>query len=266
VTGRDVRGRKQYRYHSLWNQQRSAEKFARAARFLRLLPQLRRQIASDLSRPGVPRDKVLALMLKLIELTMLRVGNDQYARTNGSYGITTLTPRHVSTRGNSVRFRFPGKSGVEHQAEIVDGRIAKLVRQCRLLSGRDVFAYVDSSNMVRDVRSCDVNEYLRTVAGDDFTAKDFRTAIATRLAYRELCHHATEKSLARRKRILRQVISRVAGRLGNTAAVCRGSYIHPAIYEAFLAGKWPGSHARSGSATTKTNDSRLLALLAKSPH
>jgi DNA topoisomerase-1 len=230
ATGRDARGRKQYRYHALWSQTRDAAKYERTIAFARALPRLRRQVARDLRRRGLPREKVVAAVVRLLEATLVRVGNEEYARDNRSYGLTTLRNRHAAVRGSALKFTFRGKSGVNHSVGIRDKRMAKVVRDCQELPGQRLFGYVDDDGEVQAVDSDDVNEYLRAAMGDDFSAKDFRTWAGTVLAARALRDlDATDKSV-------KQAIEQVASELGNTPAVCRRCYVHPAIIDSHLDG------------------------------
>jgi DNA topoisomerase I len=236
ATGRDARGRKQYRYHADWAERRGAEKYERMLGFARVLPRLRRRVDRDLRRRGLPRDKVLAAVVRLLELTLIRVGNDEYARLNRSFGLTTLRDRHADVRGASVRFRFRAKSGAIHESGLRDRRLATIVRQCQELPGQDLFQYVDDRGDVRDVASDDVNEYIREATGGDYSAKDVRTWAGTVLAFRALraLEPADHEPAARRNLV--EAIRAAAQALGNTPAVARGSYVHPAVPEAYLEG------------------------------
>lgn len=234
ATGHDARGRKQYRYHPRWRAVRDDTKYARMLDFARALPKIRRQTRRDLRRRGIPRQKVLAAIVRLLESTLIRVGNDEYVRQNGSYGLTTIRNRHAQVRGSKVRFDFRGKSGVEHEIDVDDPRLAKVVRRCQDLPGQELFAYVGDDGEVYDVGSEDVNDYLREIAGQDFTAKDFRTWAGTALAAQALQEFKDFDSQAAAKRNLTRAIERVAQRLGNTKAVCRKCYIHPAVIDAYL--------------------------------
>ncbi len=236
ATGRDERGRKQYRYHPGWRQARDESKYDRLIAFAKALPSIRRQVDADLARPGLSRQKVLAAVVRLLESTMIRVGNAEYARNNRSFGLTTLRDRHVAVEGETLRFRFRGKSGVMHDVELTDRRLARIVRRCQDLPGQELFSYLDGDGQVRDVGSADVNEYLRGVSGRDFTAKDFRTWAGTVLASMALQEYATFDSEAQAKRHVVRAIESVADRLGNTPAVCRKCYVHPAVLESYLDG------------------------------
>lgn len=236
ATGRDARGRKQYRYHDAWNAARSETKFERVAAFGRALPRIRKRVDHDLSLRGTVREKVLATVVRLLEITLIRVGNREYARRNRSYGLTTLQKRHVEVDGAAMRFRFKGKSGVEHDTGVRDRRLARILKDLRELGGQHLFKYGDEAGEWRDVSSEDVNAYLREVGGDDFSAKDFRTWAATVSAARALVEMDPPESAAAAKGRVRLCVKAVAGLLGNTPGVCRASYIHPAVIKAFEAG------------------------------
>jgi DNA topoisomerase-1 len=236
ATGRDARGRKQYRYQPLWRQRRGAENFGRMVAFAKALPQIRRRVEHDLARRGLPREKVLAAVVQLLELTLIRVGNDEYARLNRSFGLTTMRDRHASIEGTHVRFRFRGKGGTMHELGLRDRRLASIVRRLQELPGQELFQYVDDDGEPRDVGSDDVNDYLREASGADFTAKDFRTWAGTLLAYRALRALQPEDHGAAAKRNVVQAMRLTAERLGNTPAVARGSYVHPAVLDAYLDG------------------------------
>jgi DNA topoisomerase-1 len=230
ATGRDARGRKQYRYHPEWRQTRDETKYDRLPAFAAALPKIRARIAADLARPGLPRAKVLATIVRLLETSLIRVGNDEYARQNRSFGLTTLRNRHVKIDGSSVRFEFQGKSGVRHSVSVTDRRVARIVKSCRDLPGQELFQYLDEDGNRRSVGSGDVNDYLRAVTGEDFTAKDFRTWAGTVLAFVAACELKLPDTPSPKQVV--QVIDAVAGILGNTRAVCRNSYIHPGVMDA----------------------------------
>jgi DNA topoisomerase I len=246
ATGRDARGRKQYRYHADWRSHRGADKFERMVDFGGVLPRLRRQCDRDLRRRGLPREKVLAAIVRLLELTLIRVGNDAYARLNRSFGLTTLRGRHATVSGSRIRFRFRSKSGAIHESDLRDRRLAAIVRRCQELPGQELFQYVDEDGGVHDVASDDVNEYLRDATGGDFTAKDVRTWAGTMLAYRALRDQGAidDQPAARRKLVA--AIKAAAERLGNTPAVARASYVHPGLGEVYLDGGLGSSRARPG--------------------
>ena len=236
ATGRDARGRKQYRYHAKWRQVRDETKVTRMLLFGRALPAIRERVDEDMERPGMPREKVLATVVRLLETTLIRVGNDEYARSNQSFGLTTLRRRHVHVNGSEVKFQFRGKGGKEHTVGLKDRRLARLVKQLRDLPGYELFEYVDDEGNRRTVDSGDVNDYLREISGEDFTAKDFRTWAATVLAAVALQEIEGFDSQAQGKKNVVRAVESVAARLGNTPAICRKSYIHPAIFEAYLEG------------------------------
>ena len=234
ATGRDARGRKQYRYHERWREVRDENKFGRLDKFANALPHIRRRVAQDLKLPGLPREKVLATIVRLLERTFIRIGNEEYARENKSFGLTTLKNRHVKVKGEQVVFRFRGKSGRQHEVDIADRRVAKVIAKCQDLPGQDLFQYVDENGEVRDVSSQDVNEYLRQIAGEDFSAKDFRTWGGTVLAAIALSKQEEFETKKQAKSNIKTAICAVAELLGNTPAVCRKCYIHPGIVEAYL--------------------------------
>ncbi|MCJ2090110.1 DNA topoisomerase IB [Methylobacterium sp. E-005] len=236
ATGRDAKGRKQYRYHPDFRQAREADKFSRIMAFANALPALRQRVGADMRRPGLSRDKVLATVVHLLETTLIRVGNDDYARTNKSYGLTTLRDPHVRIEGSALSFRFKGKSGKIWDVSLKDRRVARIVKACQDLPGQELFQYIDADGTQRDVTSSDVNAYLREVTGEDFTAKDFRTWAGTVLAALALREFESFDSDAAAKRNVRAAIESVAGRLGNTPTICRKCYIHPQILDSYMEG------------------------------
>jgi DNA topoisomerase I len=236
ATGRDAKGRKQYRYHARWRSVRDETKYERLIAFGQALPRIRQQIEKDLQRAGLPREKVLATVVQLLETTHIRVGNEEYARLNGSHGLTTLRNKHVKIDGATMRFQFRGKSGVRHAIDLSDRRLARIVKRCQSLPGQELFQYLDDENQPQSIGSSDVNEYLRSIVGEDFTAKDFRTWAGTLLAATTLQSFKTSKSLTEAKKNLLRAIENVAAQLGNTPAVCRKAYIHPVILERYLKG------------------------------
>ena len=236
ATGRDAKGRKQFRYHPRWTALRDANKYSRLVGFCKVLPRIRRRVARDLRRPGLEHEKVVATIVRLMELTLIRVGNDEYARQNRSYGLTTLRDRHAKVRGSTVRLRFRGKSGKEVEAEVNDRRVARIVKQLQELPGQELFTYIGDDGAARSVSSDDVNTYLRETTGEDYTAKDFRTWAGTVLAAAALRELKRFESEAEAKRNVVQAIDRVAKRLGNTRAVARRAYVHPAVVDAYLDG------------------------------
>jgi len=240
AVGRDARGRKQYRYHEKWNHGAGRVKYERLLAFGNSLPDLRRRIRRDLAKPGLPREKVLAAVVSLLERTLIRVGYDEYARTNRSYGLTTLRDRHALVKGKMVQFRFQGKSGKLHVIRLSDRQLARIVQECRNLPGEELFQYLDEDGAKVDVTPAGVNAYLRENTGRDFTAKDFRTWAGSVLMIKALSELEPPQSKGEASRNLKQAIAAVAGLLGNTPAVCRKSYIHPAVMEAYAAGQLPG--------------------------
>jgi DNA topoisomerase I len=236
AVGRDARGRKQYRYHADWSAAQDDTKYERVVAFGRALPRIRRRVARDLARPGLGREKVLATIVRLLETTLVRVGNEEYARANGSFGLSTMRDRHVQVARGTVRFAFPGKSGIRHDIALHDPRVARIVRRTQDLPGQELFQYLDDAGQVQDVRSEDVNAYLRAIAGEEFSAKDFRTWAGTVLAALALRQFERFATKAQAKRNLVAAIERVARQLGNRPAVCRRCYIHPVILDSYLAG------------------------------
>jgi DNA topoisomerase-1 len=236
ATGRDARGRKQYRYHPKWREVRDDVKYERMIKFGKALPAIRSEVDRALSLPGLPREKVLATIVYLLETTMMRVGNEEYARENKSFGLTTLRNRHVRIDGSDVEFRFRGKSGVWHQVKVHDRRLARIIQRSRDLPGQELFEYVDDEGETRTVDSSDVNDYLRQVTGEDYTAKDFRTWAGTVLAAVALREFEQFDSQAQAKKNVTQAIQSVAEKLRNTPSVCRKCYVHPAILDSYLEG------------------------------
>jgi len=245
ATGRDARGRKQYRYHARWREVRDEVKYGRLIAFAQTLPRIRRRTAVDVRKNGLTRDKVLAAVVQLLEKTLIRVGNEEYARDNGSVGLTTMRDQHATVSGTVVRFEFRGKSRVEHAIDLRDARLAKIVKACRELPGYELFQYVDEDGHRQAIDSADVNAYLREISGEDFTAKDFRTWAGTVLAAKALAEIATFSSNTEAKRNVVKAIESVARRLGNTKAVCRKCYIHPAILDAYMDGATIATKARA---------------------
>jgi len=237
ATGRDAKGRKQYKYHALFREMRESGKYEHMVAFARALPGIREKVHVHMALPGLPREKILATVVHLLETTLIRVGNDDYARNNKSYGLTTLKNRHVEVNGSDVRFRFTGKSGKQWSLKVKDRRIAKTIRQCQELPGQELLEYVGEDDKPHDVTSGDVNDYLREISGFEVTAKDFRTWAGTVLAAMALREFEAFDSAAQAKRNLRQAIERVAARLGNTPTICRKCYIHPGIIDCYLDGR-----------------------------
>ena len=259
ATGRDIKGRKQYRYHADWSSHRSEDKFGRMAEFARALPRLRRRVEEDLGKRGVSRDKVLATTVRLLELTLIRVGNKVYAKQNRSFGLTTLHKRHLEVDGSALRFHFRGKSGKDHEISLRDRRLARLIRSLQELPGQQVFKYRDADGDLVPVTSDEVNAYIREALGERFSAKDFRTWAGTVSAARALrdMEPPTSQTDARRKITL--CCRAVSGLLGNTPTVCRSAYVHPRVFELFEAGELPSSLPGS---ETKGFEPALIKLLA----
>ena len=234
ATGRDARRRKQYRYHERWREIRDENKYDRLVNFGKALPKIRRRLKKDLSLSGLSRKKVLATIVQLLQRSLIRVGNEEYARENKSFGLTTMQDRHVDVKGSKLRFRFRGKSGRQHEVDVTDRRIARIISNLQDLPGQSLFQYLDDEGHVRDITSQDVNEYLREITGKDFTAKDFRTWAGTVLAAVALGKLGASKTKKLAKANIKHAIGAVAEVLGNTPAVCRQCYIHPAVLEAYL--------------------------------
>ncbi len=236
ATGRDARRRKQYRYHPRWREVRDEVKYGRLIAFAQALGKIRQRTRANLRLNGLRRQKVLAVVVQLLEKTLIRVGNEEYARENHSFGLTTMRDSHATIKGTTLRFEFRGKSGIEHAVDLRDARLAKIVKACQELPGYELFQYVDDDGARQTIDSADVNAYLREISGEDFTAKDFRTWAGTVLAAKALAEVATFESSAEAKRNIIRAIESVAKRLGNTKAVCRKCYIHPAILDAYMDG------------------------------
>ena len=250
ATARDARGRKQYRYHPLYRDTRDKSKFRRMLEFSEILPEIRERVERDLRARDLTRRQILATVVMLLDKTLIRVGNDEYARENRSFGLTTLRGRHVEVKGAKLHFSFRGKSGVEHAIAITDRRLARIVQQCQDLPGYELFKYIDESGKRQTISSDDVNAYLREITGRDITAKDFRTWAGTMLAARELFALGPAKSQREAERNMVRAIDAVAKRLGNTRATCRKYYVHPGLVRAYLQGLTaplptsPSTHAR----------------------
>jgi DNA topoisomerase-1 len=236
ATGYDARRRKQYRYHPRWRQIRDETKYNRMLAFGAALPAIRERVDADLGSSGMPREKVLATIVRLLEETLIRIGNEEYARSNHSYGLTTLRNRHVDVDGSMLRFHFRGKSGVRHDVGIRDRRVARIIRKCQEMPGQELFEYYDEEGEIRTIDSADVNDYLREITGEEFTAKDFRTWSGTVLAAALLCECAPCAEESEGKQRIVEVVRQVSERLGNTPAVCRKCYIHPVVFDTFLEG------------------------------
>ena len=236
ATGRDDRGRKQYRYHERWREERDENKYEKMIIFAQALPKIRRRLNKDLKRQGLPREKVLATVVQLLERTFIRIGNEEYAKENKSFGLTTMRNRHVQVKGANVRFRFRGKSGKEHDIDTDDKRVARIIRKMQELPGQEVFQYLDEEGDRHHVTSEEVNQYLHEVTGEEFTAKDFRTWAGTVMAAMALKAQVAFENKSQAKQNLKAAINAVAKMLGNTPAVCRKCYVHPAVLETYLDG------------------------------
>ena len=263
ATGRDARGRKQYRYHAHWREVRDDSKFGHMAAFGRALPALRTKVEADLALKDLSHDKVTATVIQLLERTLIRVGNEEYAKTNKSFGLTTLRRRHVTTEGASVTFEFKGKSGVKHKTGVKDRKLARVIRACSDLPGQRLFQYIDEAGTRRPVSSDDVNTYLLAATGQHFTAKDFRTWAGTLAAAKALAMQETPTSEREAKQIANVCVKAAAGLLGNTPAVCRKAYIHPAVLEAFHEGRLPNNFATAEDHEFETSVLKFLDKLAR---
>jgi DNA topoisomerase I len=268
ATGRDQKGRKQYRYHADWMTSRAANKFERLADFAEALPALRQRVKADMALPGLPRPKVLATVVSLLETTLIRVGNEDYAKTNKSYGLTTLRRRHVKVEGSELRFDFKGKSGKTWRVSVRDRRIARILRACQELPGQSLFRYHDADGEPQAVTSADVNDYLREVTGEEITAKDFRTWAGTVLAAAAFAELPAPETKRASQAAVKEVIHKVAQRLGNTPTVCRASYVHPEVLNGFIEARflWPPDSKAIRAAVEKglrIEEARTLAMLRK---
>ncbi len=270
ATGRDVKGRKQYRYHPKWSETRDSAKYERMMEFGRLLPGLRARVAADMRRTGFPREKVLATIVNLLEMTLIRVGNEDYARENKSFGLTTLRNRHLEVDGSTLRFDFKGKSGKTWNLDVKDRRVARVVKAIHELPGQHLFQYVDEEGHRQPVDSADVNAYLREVTGEDVTAKDFRTWAGTVLASMALAEFEHVDSQAAMKKNVKAAIEKVASRLGNTPTICRKCYVHPHVLDSYLDGRLLAdikqeveSELSEGAETLKPEEAALLGLLSR---
>jgi DNA topoisomerase-1 len=245
ATGRDAKGRKQYRYHERFRALRDGAKYHHILRFGRKLPALRRTLARDLRRPGLEQSKVLSTVIELMQRTCMRVGNDRYAEQNGSYGLTTLRDRHAKIRGSEVEFHFKGKSGKLHHVRLDDARLARIVRRCRDAPGQRLFQYAGADGKFHAITSGDVNDYLRRVTGEPFSAKDFRTWAGTLLAVHALAACEPGTSLSATRRAIKQALEGVSAELGNTIAICRKSYVHPAVIDQYTSGELGATFRRA---------------------
>jgi DNA topoisomerase I len=268
ATGRDAKGRKQYRYHARFREMRESTKYEHVVAFAETLPSIRERVRRDMAQRGLPREKVLATVVHLLETTLIRIGNDDYARQNSSYGLTTLKNRHVAIEGHEVRFRFTGKSGKQWSLRVKDRRVAKIIRACQELPGQELLQYLDAEGVCRDVTSTDVNAYLKEITGKDVTAKDFRTWAGTVLAAMNLHEVRSFDSAAHARRNLRAAIEIVSARLGNTSAICRKCYIHPEVLNSYLNGNFAldlkskaESDLRGALGAMKPEEAAVLAFL-----
>lgn len=262
ATGRDARGRKQYRYHTRWRETRDCNKYERMLEFGQALPKLRAGLEKHLALPGMPREKVMALVVTLLESTLIRIGNPRYARSNRSYGLTTLCTRHVDIRGTAIRFQFRGKSGVEHKVTLRDRRLARLMRRCMELPGQQLFQHLDEDGQRRVVSSNDVNRYLREMTGREFTAKDYRTWAGSALSLERLRKLECATEADTRKNLV-DTVKQVASQLGNTPAVCRKCYIHPAILQSFSEGALSNLRAARKRKWLSSEEATLLTFLGQ---
>ena len=255
ATGRDARKRKQSRYHPRWREVRDETKYERMRVFGEALPRMRKRVEADLALPGLPREKVLATIVRLLETTFIRVGNEEYARENGSYGLTTMRDKHADIKGSTVHFKFKGKSGKLHNIDVEDRRLARIVKKCQDVPGYELFQYIDADGSHRSVDASDVNDYLRDISGEPFTAKDFRTWAGTVLACTMLREFEVFESETQAKKNVVAAVKSVAERLGNTPAVCRKCYVHPAVIETYMGGEM-----------MKGFENQVKRALSRSPH
>ena len=269
ATGRDARRRKQYRYHPRWREVREDTKYTRMIAFGKALSAIRRKVTKDLALAGLPRAKVLATVVRLLEVSLIRIGNEEYERENDSFGLTTMKDRHVKVNGSEVCFHFRGKGGKRHRIDVRDRQLARIVKRCQDLPGQELFQYVDESGQLRDVTSSDVNEYLHEITGADFTAKDFRTWAGTILAALALQEFEKFDSRAQAKRNIVEAIEAVAAKLGNTPTICKKCYVHPEILDGYLDGTLTRALAKravslSGSLNRlRPQEAAVLALLQR---
>lgn len=267
ATGRDARGRKQYRYHPRWREVRDDDKYSRLRDFGLALPKLRKRLEALLAAPGFSRDKVMATVITLLDATLIRVGNTQYARDNRSYGLTTMRDRHVEINGSAIQFQFRGKSGIEHQITVRDRRLARIVKRCQEIPGQNLFQYLDEEGERHTVTSADVNAYLKTLTGADFTAKDYRTWAGSALALSVLRELEWQPESEAKRHVV-EMVKNVARQLGNTPAVCRKCYIHPAVLDGFPLGRLaqlPRPRVRKGLRAEEVALAMLLEKLASEP-
>lgn len=257
ATGYDVKGRKQYRYHTRWREVRDETKYSRMIAFGQALPKIRARVQDDLALRGLPRNKVLATVVRLLEISLIRVGNEEYARTNGSFGLTTMRDKHVDVSGSTVEFHFRGKGGKEHRIEVEDPRLSRIVKRCQDVPGQELFQYWDEEGVRQSIGSADVNQYLQEITGEEFSAKDFRTWAGTVLAARALQELCQVDSQAAAKKNIVRAIEAVSQMLGNTPTICRKCYVHPAVLEAYMDGALVHTLRRRAEAKI-TSDLRKL--------
>jgi DNA topoisomerase-1 len=237
AVGRDARGRKQYRYHPLYRAVRDATKYSRMAAFAAAIPAIRERVHHDLELPGMPREKILATVVRLLERTAIRVGNEEYAKCNNSYGLTTMQDKHVDISGYKLRFHFRGKSGLVHDIELTDRKLARILRDCQEIPGHELFHYIDESGEICKINSEDVNAYLREITGEDFTAKDFRTWVGSAVTVLELEQVGPANSETEAKKNIVTAVKNAAAKLGNKPSTCRNYYVHPAVLESYMDGR-----------------------------
>jgi DNA topoisomerase-1 len=265
ATGRDARGRKQYRYHPRWREIRDETKFTRLLAFAEVLPRVRDAVDADLALPGLPKKKVLATVVRLLEWTCIRVGNEEYARSNKSFGLTTLKDQHVEVSGSRIRFEFRGKSGKTHVCDVSDRRLARIVDRCQAIPGQELFQFIDEDGKRQSINSEDVNGYIREIAGADFSAKDFRTWTGTMLAAAALRERGPARTVKEAKSSFLRAIDRVSDQLNNTRAVCRKYYIHPALFESYSEGtlldQYERELKRARSKGLEREEAAVLAIL-----
>jgi DNA topoisomerase-1 len=267
ATGRDARGRKQSRYHPRWREVRDETKYERMMAFGAALPTIRDRVERDLARPALPREKILAAIVRLMETTLIRIGNIEYAKQNQSYGLTTMRGKHVRVDGSTITFKFQGKSGVRHAVDITDRRLAKIIQRCQDIPGYELFQYVDSEGEHHTIDSADVNDYLREATEQYFTAKDFRTWTGTVLACTKLHEFDVFESESEAKKNVVEIVKSVAARLGNTPSVCRKCYIHPLVIEAYLSGAFTKTireqHSEESPAGLQWEETVLMKLMQR---
>jgi DNA topoisomerase-1 len=265
ATGRDARGRKQHRYHARWREVRDETKYNRMIEFAKALPKIRERTAKDLAKQGLPLEKVLATVVRILETGVIRIGNEEYAKQNNSFGLTTMRDRHVRVRGGAMRFEFRGKSGKLHKIELNDPRLAKVVKGCQDIPGQELFQYFDDDGERRKISSSDVNDYLREITGGDFTAKDFRTWAGTVLAAMALREVEKCDTKAQQKKNILKAIESVAAKLGNTPTICKKCYIHPFVLDAYMDGtllaQVAAQRAHSGKHSLNADEAMVLRLL-----